>query len=102
MSAELLAVLIRTMLAGSVAIALVLALRIPVRRYFGPRLAYALWLAVPLLPLASLLPAPGPAPIVVRLTSHDRAVAAPAAAPKIALPIDTAAWWLELWLLTRA
>ncbi|WP_295862495.1 TonB family protein [uncultured Xanthomonas sp.] len=45
-----------TALVVSVAIAAVLALRVPMRRAFGAGIAYALWIAVPLALLAALLP----------------------------------------------
>jgi beta-lactamase regulating signal transducer with metallopeptidase domain len=54
---ELLAGLIRANLVGGVAVLAVLALRIPVRRLFGPELAYGLWAAPPLAAFATLLPA---------------------------------------------
>lgn len=56
-SHELLQGLIEATLAGSAAILLVLALRWPLRRAFGARAAYALWLLVPLAIVATLLPA---------------------------------------------
>ena len=58
MSAELLQLLIETVLAASAAAAAVLCLRLPVRRSFGARTAYVLWLLVPAAILAVLLPAP--------------------------------------------
>ncbi|WOS41842.1 TonB family protein [Xanthomonas rydalmerensis] len=45
-----------TALVVSVAIAAVLALRVPMRRAFGASIAYALWTAVPLALLVALLP----------------------------------------------
>ena len=47
-------------LATSVALLLVLALRRPLRRTFGARLAYAAWALVPLAMLAASLPRPHP------------------------------------------
>lgn len=56
-SNELLQGLVEATLAGSAAILLVLILRRPLRRAFGARAAYALWLLAPLAILATLLPA---------------------------------------------
>lgn len=58
MAAELLSILIKLNLAVSAAILLVLAARRFVRAQFGARLAYALWLAVPLAAVGVMLPAP--------------------------------------------
>ncbi len=61
MSGLVLMVLLRANLAGSAAVLLILLLRRPVRRRFGPLAAYGLWLAAPLCVLAALLPAHAPA-----------------------------------------
>lgn len=53
----LLAGLIRANLVGGAAVLVVLALRIPLRRLFGPEVAYGLWAAPPLAAFATLLPA---------------------------------------------
>ncbi|QGZ93326.1 M56 family metallopeptidase [Terricaulis silvestris] len=57
MSADLLGLLMRLVLVVSAAIALVLALRIPMRAAFGARVAYALWLLVPIAAIAAVMPA---------------------------------------------
>jgi beta-lactamase regulating signal transducer with metallopeptidase domain len=57
MPADLLTGLVQFNLAVGAAIALVLVMRQPLRRAFGARVAYALWLLVPLAGAASLLPA---------------------------------------------
>ncbi|MBL8256668.1 MAG: TonB family protein [Pseudoxanthomonas mexicana] len=57
MASELMAALIEAALAGSLAILLVVALRVPVRRRLGARAAYALWTCVPFACIAVLLPA---------------------------------------------
>ena len=57
-SLELMRALLATALAGSAAMAVVLALRGMVRRRLGASAAYLLWLAVPVALLAVLLPAP--------------------------------------------
>src|SRR5471030_2273762 len=54
---ELLPMLLRATVALSVAAIAVIALRLLLRRGFGPGVAYAAWLAVPLCALAALLPA---------------------------------------------
>ena len=46
-------------LAASIATAIVLALRIPLRRAFGPQVAYAAWALVPVALLVAMLPRPG-------------------------------------------
>jgi beta-lactamase regulating signal transducer with metallopeptidase domain len=58
MTTEVLAALVRANLVGAAAILVVLALRIPARRLFGPQVAYGLWAAPPLAAFATLLPAP--------------------------------------------
>ncbi|GJJ03025.1 hypothetical protein RugamoR64_35630 [Duganella rhizosphaerae] len=55
---ELLPVLMRATVVLSVAAIAAMALRLPLRRSFGPGVAYAAWLGVPLCALAALLPAP--------------------------------------------
>ena len=79
MSAAILMVLLRANLAGSAAILLILALRRPVRLWWGPLAAYGLWLAAPLCVLASLLPAHTPpealAPVVTLVASASDNIA---------------------------
>ncbi|MET1161252.1 MAG: M56 family metallopeptidase, partial [Pseudoxanthomonas sp.] len=58
MANELLQALILSALAMTFALVLVLALRVPLRRCFGARVAYLAWWLVPLAMLAVLLPAP--------------------------------------------
>ena len=84
MAADLLSLLIRANLAIGVAVLLVLALRRPVRRLFGARAAYALWLIAPLAMLAVLLPA---RTITVHLPAAPamQVAPAPAIAPKAAI-----------------
>lgn len=53
--------LIESALAVTLALSLVLVLRVPLRRAFGARMAYACWLLVPLAMLAVALPAHEPA-----------------------------------------
>ncbi|MYM87574.1 hypothetical protein GTP91_10320 [Rugamonas sp. FT82W] len=54
---SLLPALLRASVTLSVAAIAVFALRLPLRRCFGPGVAYAAWLAVPLCALAALMPA---------------------------------------------
>lgn len=75
MAADILAILLKTNLAAAAAILLALALRKPVRKAFGARIAYALWLLVPLAVGASLFPA--------------RTIVLPYA-PPLALTVETA------------
>jgi len=86
MSAEALQLLFRVTLASSTALLLIFALRRALRALAGARAAYALWLLMPTLVLASLLPAPSqhilartftlPAPVSVALEA-DVGAAAP-------------------------
>jgi len=57
MISEILTALLRTNLAASAAVLVILALRIPVARRLGVRAAYVLWSAVPLAAAACLIPA---------------------------------------------
>lgn len=58
MTSELQAALIDATLALTAALLLVLALRVPLRRWLGARVAYAAWCLPPMAQLASVLPAP--------------------------------------------
>ena len=60
MASELVALLLQATLLGSAAIGLVLALRQPLRRAFGARVAYAAWWLVPAALSPLLLPAAAP------------------------------------------
>ena len=63
MAADFLTLLVRLNLAAGLAILLVMVLRVPARGLFGPRAAYALWLAAPLASVAALLPARTTSPL---------------------------------------
>lgn len=87
--------LLGTLAATSALMALVLVLREPVRRRFGPAVAYALWLAVatravlpPLTTTVERVVPSGPA----------KALALPASLPPIAQPFDWTPWLVILWL----
>ncbi|MBX3483579.1 M56 family metallopeptidase, partial [Phenylobacterium sp.] len=78
-------------LAAAVAAAVVLALRAPSRRLFGPQVAYGLWALVPLAPLGLLVPArtmrvaaPAGLPLVGIFDATAPATAAAAAGPDLA------------------
>lgn len=58
MMTEVLAAFLRANLVGGVAILAVLALRLPMRRIFGPELGYWLWALPPVAFLATLMPPP--------------------------------------------
>ena len=98
MSAEGLAVVAAMTLAGSLAILGVLALRVSIRRGFGAQVAYAMWVAIPLIACAVLLPAPVE-PVVVFM--HVASVGTPV---RLIAAGETAAFDLRgvlfgLWLL---
>ncbi|MDP3737704.1 MAG: M56 family metallopeptidase [Hyphomonadaceae bacterium] len=82
-------------LAAGIAILLVILLRKPARSLFGARMAYALWLLIPVAPIVTLLPGP---PRIVEVVTLPQSVqpmpgAQPAAMPSIdvAMPAPTAA-----------
>lgn len=95
---EALAVLLRVNLALAVAVAGVMLLRLPVRRLFGARIVYGLWVLPPLAALAMLVPA---RVVTVRLAAMametTEAALAPAAAP-IAPSFDIQSLLAGLWL----
>src|ERR1700761_1600085 len=93
---EALDLLLRLNLAVAGAVLAVMALRIPARRLFGPRIAYGLWILVPLAAAAILIPSPVvtlPAPLSPALDFGEAPLPAPAAlqvaprpAPAASLP----------------
>ncbi len=93
-----------TALVVSVAIAAVLALRVPMRRAFGASIAYALWIAVPLALLAALLPSGWrPAlPAGLALDMPAVLVGVPRAQMSVGDGVSAsghaAVWLLSLWL----
>lgn len=72
MSAEVLQALTDTTLATSAAVLLVRLLRKPVRAAVGARAAYWLWLLVPAMAVAVLLPAPSPVLISAQVTLPEQ------------------------------
>lgn len=105
--------LIDTLVWTAVLIALVLVLRRPVTRHFGPQAAYALWLVPALrlllptitLPAAYRASAPVAEPVTaaVMLVPHEGAVLMPEAETALAAtPIDLVPWLLAAWLTGAA
>jgi bla regulator protein blaR1 len=102
-AAELLRTLVMVTLASSLALLLVGVLRLPLRRIAGARAAYWLWLLVPALTLAVLIPAPS-------RVLMSPAAALPAQIQSLLLVVDPAApghtrWQplvLVLWLTGAA
>ncbi len=89
-------------IASSLAIALVLILRKPLRRRFGAMATYAVWLLVPLAAASVLMPAPVITEVLPVTMEVVPKVAQPTpnavvAAPTIQ-PIDISAWLLAAWL----
>ena len=58
MASEILAAIFRANLVGGLAILVVLAMRLPMRRAFGPELSYGLWAIPPIAFVAALMPPP--------------------------------------------
>ena len=93
----LLPALLRATAALSVAVIAVIALRLPLRRCFGPGVAYAAWLAAPLCALAALLPA---APAGSMLALHATPSSQPLATAMRGLaPLSSSAEMANLMLL---
>ncbi|MCE3002235.1 MAG: TonB family protein [Xanthomonadaceae bacterium] len=99
MAADALATLLEGLVATSLAMAMVLLLRVAWRRLLGPGLLPLLWLLVPLVQVAVLLPAPI-AP-VVESTDEIAATGAPTMGPVtvIAMRDDVATPLLAIWWL---
>lgn len=102
MTHELLAVLGRGALAASIALALVLMLRVPARRGLGATFAYRLWLLVPAALSAMLLPAPShsllPALQVAPSTPLPAAAIDLRAVVDDVVTIDWQAYVLAFWI----
>ncbi|HEX7916550.1 TonB family protein [Rudaea sp.] len=102
MTHELLMALGRGALVASLALALVLAVRVPARRRLGAAFAYRLWLLVPIAASATLLPAPA-RPLIPAL---QVASSAPSSSTTIELQaavtqqasFDWQPWLLALWI----
>lgn len=94
---ELLQALVQAALASSVAILLALALRRPMRKAFGARLAYAAWALVPLAMLATLLPASQPSPMAVAVRQAIPVLVVATPPPAAAATLSPLSWVLLLW-----
>ena len=98
MGTELIAPLIETTVAGSLAILLVLALRRPVRAMLGAGAAYALWSCVPVALVAVLLPraaeVPSALPVAWQVLPEVAVVVAPVASPGIGWQLLLGPLWL--------
>lgn len=96
---DVLTILLRVNLALAVAVAGVMALRLPVRRLFGARVAYGLWILPPLAALAMLAPA---RVVTIRLPAATIEKAetafAPTAATTATAPFDLQPLLAALWL----
>ncbi len=98
---DFLALIWRESLISSIAICIVLALRLPVRRWLGAQATYLLWTLVPCAVLAAMLPAPTHPLTAALQIAPAVIVTAPtldlAAAPT--LPVfDAQPWLLGTWL----
>jgi TonB family protein len=96
------AALVQATLAVTLGLVLVYALRLPLRRAFGARIAYAAWWLVPACLSASLLPLPAQAPRVFEFAGGTLA-AVPALVVSAAAPAgegtDWRAWIVLAWAL---
>ncbi|HJS79398.1 MAG TPA: M56 family metallopeptidase [Vitreimonas sp.] len=88
MGNEILDLLLRLNLALAAGVVLALALRWPVRRWFGARVAYALWL----LPLAAALMCFAPGRVETIVLDLSEAASAEAAAAQIPTSVWTLGW----------
>ena len=99
-SHELLQGLIEATVASSAAIVLVLALRLPMRRMFGAQVAYVLWVLVPLMLVATLLPA---GTLREARIPVAQVLALPSVLAVAAMPVQAGVNWravlLVLWLV---
>ena len=82
---------------GTLAIVLVLILRLPLRRLFGARIAYGSWALVPLLVGAALLPVPALTPRLVMLAEPAGPVDALRQTVSIAAQASPLAGWWPLF-----
>lgn len=97
-AADLLALLVETTVAGSVAIVLVLMLRRPMRRHFGAAAGYALWSLVPAALIAVLLPAATIALTPVPTTNVLAVIDVQALTVATITSVDHATWLFAIWL----
>ena len=97
MGSEFLAALAETTLATSLAVLAVMALRRPLRRLAGARLAYTAWAAVPLAGMAVLLPAAPAAMATLALVPSPLRIAATDAS-LVVQQAGADSLWPVLWL----
>jgi len=97
MSAAPLQVLLETALAASAAVAIVLALRLPVRRLLGARAAYGLWWLVPVAVAAVLLPSPRIETVAALVPASSIPAPVASAAPVLGTPFDSTPWIALVW-----
>lgn len=86
MSDEVLKLLMEAVVASSLAIAVVLIMRVPLRKFFGARVAYTIWCLVPLALLAVLVPAQD---VVVTVVSQTQTISAAPTEIAVAAPTST-------------
>jgi TonB family protein len=98
MTSDLVRELLQATLTGTVAIALVLCLRRPLRARFGAQMAYRAWLGVPLAILAVWLPAPQAPAFVAARTVVGAIVSGPTSALAQA-PGQPSTLLVALWLV---
>jgi len=89
--------LVAVSVVSTVAICVVLALRLLARRFLGAQTAYLLWIFVPLAVFAAFLPSPRIAPPIFAHGSPAATIAATLAAPTVASAFDMRAALLVLW-----
>lgn len=107
MIGDFLGLMVRTNLVAAVVIVLVMVLRPTVARRFGARVAYAMWAAVPLAALASLLPARRvfiePGSLASVMVERQAEIPPPSLVPDavaLAAPLfDPMPWVLAAWVL---
>jgi beta-lactamase regulating signal transducer with metallopeptidase domain len=102
MANDILRSLLAVSLIAGVAMLLLCAARVQLRRAFGARIAYAAWAAVPAAVMMSLLPAarmPAPVQHAVAPLRHIASVSAPAV-PTAA--VEWQPWLVAIWLTAAA
>ena len=98
MTTEILALFVRLVLASSLAMLVVLGLRLSVRHAFGAGISYALWLLVPASMLAMILPRPASLPMVVVERGQPLFDTFAGGATLMSTHIEVSQWLLLAWL----
>ena len=96
MSADVLKLLIEATIASSLAVAVVMVLRVPMRKMFGARVAYTLWCLVPLALIAVSIPAQE---IVVKTVTQAAIVETSSAPIVSAMPLPAVDYSSDIFLL---